>query len=55
MPREEFNDPAVFAQIDPPSETDLSIANMLDLGWASLDTIGFMMPDVSGDFGEEYQ
>ena len=55
IPGEDFSDRAMFAPVDSASETDLSIANMLDLGWASLDTIGFMMPDVSRDFADEYQ
>ncbi|RJE22534.1 hypothetical protein PHISCL_05141 [Aspergillus sclerotialis] len=55
IPREDFSDPAMLAQVDSASETDLSIANMLDLGWANLDTVGFMMPDISRDFADEYQ
>ncbi|KAK2757278.1 hypothetical protein FQN54_004792 [Arachnomyces sp. PD_36] len=40
-----FEDPSILAPLYSASDTDQSITNMLDFGWASLDTIGFMIPN----------
>lgn len=40
-------------QLDSSSEPDENIASMLDLGWASLDTIGFIVPDIDSGFGDD--
>ena len=57
IPREECNDTTGFApQLDnSASDMDQSIANMLNLGWVGLDTVGFIIPGDNYDFGEQYQ
>lgn len=52
LPQDNFEDPSLFAQLYSSSDTDQSITSMLDFGWASLDTIGFMIPsDDNNIFG----
>lgn len=51
VPQDNFDDPSLFAQLYSSSDTDHSIASMLDFGWASFDTVGFMIPGDDNDIG----
>lgn len=49
IPQGNFEDPSLISQLYSSSDTDQSITGMLDFGWASLDTIGFMISSDDND------